>query len=275
MKTTLVSELRPLTMEEMEEMEEMEVMDPYVRSERTGMFCAFEVNNHRRSLGLLAFFLAMFVTLVGFNSLTTGRTHNVDYSQEPVWIATASSDNHYEQLRRFLCDLQPIRDEMPHLRIRVADVGLNERQRALLSDLHRRNFIDEFSVMDFALHPPWWDIKVAVGEYAFKIQALWDTVKIAGVEAKRAGFGSYHVVWLDAGDSFDRAGLDAIVAATKKTGFTSDETDGPASKWTYPAMADYFQEHEPQWDMSDWKNITMCNGALRKEFPLSSIFGTC
>lgn len=214
---------------------------------------------NRRFFGLLI--LLLVVTTLGWKQFSRfRRTISISSSQEPLWIATATSENHYGQLRRFLCDLQPIRDGMPHLRVRVVDVGLSERQRALLWDLQRRNFIDDFSVLDFTMYPPWWNISAGRGEYAFKVQSLWDTVKLAGVEAKKIGHESYHVLWLDSGDSFERAGLDAVVSALDRTGFTSDETMGPATKWIHPGMVKHFQEQEPRWDMSDWKNLTMCNG---------------
>ena len=114
----------------------------------------------------------------------------------------------------------------PFARLVLYDLGLTSRQRSRIRQAAPRAKWRRF---DFAKYPPYFDITVSAGEYA------WKPAIVGGELAKCRGL----LCWMDAGNVV-LARLLALRFETWRKGFYSPSSGGSVGKWTHPGMYDYF-----------------------------------
>lgn len=143
-------------------------------------------------------------------------------SAAPI-VVTASSSNHFGALCQMLRSLERL-----NATVECYDIGLTEAERRALpawdGATHR--------TFDYASYPPFFDVNVNAGEYAWKPAIVADVV-----ERARAAGEPRDVLWADAGCFFHQ--LDAIGGQiTASGGLWVRRSAGTMADWTHPGMFD-------------------------------------
>jgi len=137
-------------------------------------------------------------------------------------IVTGASSNHYHCLRHLLFSISLFE---PDTRVIVYDLGLKPRQRTGLED-------EGFEVRTFRFenYPPYLDIRVNRGEYA------WKPVIIADVLCQVRGA----LLWLDAGNLIHQR-LDRVRGALREHGVYTPVSCGNIQQWTHPLTLEFLK----------------------------------
>ena len=142
----------------------------------------------------------------------------------PLTVVTAASSNHHGALCQMLASLRRL-----DVGVECYDLGLSETERRQLPQWNRAIY----RRFDYASYPPFMDVQVNAGEYA------WKPVIVADVVARaRAGTPPGDVLWADAGCFFDRIGTIADCIAASK-GLWVRRSAGTMRQWTHPGMFAY------------------------------------
>ncbi len=147
-------------------------------------------------------------------------------------IVTGASENHALPLRRFL---RSALDHEPETEVIVYDLGLSGEHRALIA---KRFPLRRF---DFKSYPPYFDISVNTGEYAWKPTILNE------VAAERQG---NIVCWMDAGIIITEP-LKRLRSAVALNGFYSPIGYWYFGDWVHPGMLKFFNL-APDWRYYSW-----------------------
>jgi hypothetical protein len=139
-------------------------------------------------------------------------------------VVTAASSNHYGALVQMLGSLRRF-----DVAVECYDIGLTPAEARALPQwpgvTHRR--------FDYGRYPPFFDVTVNAGEYAWKPAIVADVV-----ERARARTPAHDVLWADAGCYFDA--VDRIAARVAASGGLWVRTSaGTMREWTHPGMFEY------------------------------------
>ena len=155
-------------------------------------------------------------------------------------IITGASSNHFEPLQKLL---RSVRRFHPTLDLAVWDLGLTPTERTSLET----EFTLSVRIFDYSKYPPYFNINVAAGEYAWKPALIQET---------RQALGQRTYLWLDAGDRLIEP-LDKLFLFIEAKGLFSNGTWGNVAKWTYPATFDAINRR-----YQDYISLRMRNGAI-------------
>jgi hypothetical protein len=108
----------------------------------------------------------------------------------------------------------------------IYDLGLTDAQRRRIRSAAPHA---KWRGMDFSEYPPYFDITVNAGHYA------WKPVIVREELGKCRGL----LCWMDAGNLVVKTLL-SLRFETWRKGFYSPSSAGSVQKWTHPAMFDYF-----------------------------------
>jgi hypothetical protein len=143
-------------------------------------------------------------------------------NKDELTLVTASDTSHARSLENLLASIE--RHE-PDARVVVFDLGMTVIELAHL----KSRFGYKFRTFDFQKYPPFLDIRVAAGEYAWKPQLVRD---VAG-EAREI------VCWMDAGNMITEP-LRLLRRETRRAGYYCPRSPGTIGEWTHPGMLAYF-----------------------------------
>lgn len=141
-----------------------------------------------------------------------------------MYIVTGASDNHFKSLCQFLRSVPA--DLLP--RTFVWDLGLSESHQQMLAAEFPATRKRRFPYEDY---PPYFNIHVAAGEYAWKPVAIQRTADEIMDE-------SPILQWCDAGNMFTGP-LTRIEATIRKQGVYTSISWGLIRRYTHPACLDY------------------------------------
>ncbi|KAI7872780.1 hypothetical protein BDF14DRAFT_1748593 [Spinellus fusiger] len=174
-------------------------------------------------------------------------TQRVDY---PFTIITGSSANHLCALENFLYalhQLKPTLETSEFPRVAVYDIGMNRTQLPVLDQLQSNGLIDDLVTFDYYKYPPFWDVALNAGEYAWKTGIVNDA---------RQRYGGI-LIWLDAGNIVTTDFLRNIPSIVREAGgFWSPRSSFSMARWTHPGMFEYFNAKA-----SSYAQKINCNGA--------------
>ena len=123
------------------------------------------------------------------------------------------------------------------------DIGLTAKEATWLREQYLWAELRRFK---FDAHPDYFDVNIAMGEYAWKpviIKEMLDTV-------------ANKVLWLDSGDRLTRpSDLQYTFDRIEQSGFVTTQTSGTTQKWVHPGMHAYLHSES-------MVQRTMCNGAI-------------
>ncbi|KAF7728739.1 hypothetical protein EC973_005576 [Apophysomyces ossiformis] len=186
---------------------------------------------------------------------TTGAEahHSDPVTDTPAYnytFVTAASANHFCALESMLYALREVRQYVPQKefpRIRVYDLGLSAAQRKILQNLQKHNLIDDLIEFNYAIYPPFWDVKNERGQYAWKTGAVKET---------QEQYGGV-IVWLDTGDVPNTRFVRTIPAYIRRHGFWSPRSTGLMdAKFNHDGLFEYFKEPREK-----FAKLENCNGA--------------
>ena len=168
---------------------------------------------------------------------------------DPAFVLVTGADkSHAKSLVQLLTT---IRRHEPRLKVVVYDLGLSRIQRwnALQA------FPCQLRKFRYDLYPPFLDIRVNRGEYA------WKPVLINEVAAHYNGI----VCWMDAGNMLvdDLSRLRAFV---HEHGFYSPRSSGTVANWTHPGMLDWLGVPDG-WDGAARRNLNAACVAFKTSDP--------
>ena len=181
------------------------------------------------------------ILLHAFIYVASGATLHLDgYATKDAAVVTAASSNHFSVLLGFLDSIKEnARNNIP---VFVYDLGLTGVELHRLSTQYSWITVRRF---DFAAHPPYFDIDIARGEYAWKPVIIKEMLDSTAVQ----------VLWLDSGDRLAKdSDLDGIFELIGKHGFLSTATSGTTQTWVHPGTRAYFN--------ASTIDKPMCNGAI-------------
>jgi hypothetical protein len=140
----------------------------------------------------------------------------------PLMYLTAVSSNHFRWFMRLLASVQAVDPRVPY---RVVDLGLAPAERDWLA-ASAAVTVDTF---DFSRYPPYFNVSVAAGEYAFKPVVIAETLERADV-----------VVWMDASNLLKEPLSRHLEDVRRDGGFFSSVSSGTVRDWTHPGMLAYY-----------------------------------
>jgi hypothetical protein len=153
-------------------------------------------------------------------------------------VVTASSSNHFLSLLFFI---RQFRLFEPSTRLVIYDIGLTSCQ---VQHLRGINSPGEIRPFEFGKYPPFYDLEVNAGEYAWKPAIIAEM--LVDNEA---------VLWLDAGN-FLFSTLENVRARMHEHGFYSSTSAGTVADWVHPGTKSYLQIG------SSLDQKQSCNGAV-------------
>jgi hypothetical protein len=149
-------------------------------------------------------------------------------STEHVWIVTGASTNHFRSLCQFLQSLPETQLPFTY----VWDLGLSEESHhSLQSTFPSLTRLRRFPYEEY---PPYFDIHVAAGEYAWKPVAILRTALEIGNEDADAA-----LVWCDAGNRLVGP-LKDLRNVIVTQGVYSPISAGTMRQWTHPGCLAFF-----------------------------------
>ena len=164
-----------------------------------------------------------------------------------VTLVTGSDYSHAHSLMNLLASVKKFE---PDIEVIVYDLGLTQSQLRIL--MKKFNF--EVRKFDFSKYPPYFNIRIAAGEYA------WKPVIIEEVAKQRSGI----VWWMDAGNIIS-APLTDYIQKNREAGFWQTSSGGTIGRWTHPEMLRYFKLP------SDWKSNEIMLAATCVAFDTQNI----
>lgn len=135
-------------------------------------------------------------------------------------IVTGASSNHFRCLTHLLFTIS----RFENARTIVYDLGLEPHQLERLKEKW------EVRRFPFEKYPPHFDMRVGMGQYAWKPVIVVDTLRETGG----------NVLWMDAGNLVHRR-LDRIRKLLALRGFYSPPSSGTISRWTHPGTLKYLE----------------------------------
>jgi len=144
-----------------------------------------------------------------------------------VTIVTAADSSHAKSLCQLL---RSVITRLPTCSIICFDLGMTNDERSQATELLAKVDYGELRLFPFDDHPPYFNIRVNAGEYA------WKPVIIASVVDSRP---NALVIWLDAGNLVTNNLFWVLKIATRE-GFFSPWSSGTIAEWTHPKMLQMF-----------------------------------
>ena len=149
-----------------------------------------------------------------------------------MWIVTGASENHAKSLLQFLHSIPNPYQSQTY----VWDLGLSETTLRQI----QTKFSMQIRQFPFEQYPPYFNIGVAAGEYAWKPVLLWKT-------AQELGKGQ--MLWCDAGNRFTGS-LESLRKVIQRQGVYSPISAGTIQQWTHPLCLSYLKVDEWMLGMS-------------------------
>ena len=176
--------------------------------------------------GLWAKWFIMFAVLAIIAILLVLKYVNSAFTtDDKITIITGASDNHFKSLCNFIRSAYQYAD-MP-FKLYVYDLDLNtenvEKLKAEFPDAIYKKF-------DYSKYPPYFNIHVAAGEYAWKPVIINEVAEI-----EKSGV----LIWCDAGNLFTGP-LSHLVNCIKETQIYSPTSSDNIGYWTHIKMQEYF-----------------------------------
>jgi hypothetical protein len=126
--------------------------------------------------------------------------------------------------------LQEYHDKFQTIPLFIYDLGLVVKELNIIRSKYPQTTIRTFN---FANFPPYFNISVNAGEYAWKpliVKEMLDTTTSA-------------VLWLDSGDRIaSRNDLENAFSRIEKYGHVTAVSSGTTKKWVYPATLEFLKE---------------------------------
>lgn len=145
-------------------------------------------------------------------------------------LVTAASPGHFRSLLQFL---KSVRRYEPAVTCLIYGMKLEGRMRDLLAGKYRNR---EYYDFDFSKYPPFFDVDLNNGAYAWKPAIIWDAM------TRTEG----PVCWMDSGNVLI-SNLDGIRRELARSGFYSPYSPGSMEEWTHPGMLASLNIG-PEWD---------------------------
>lgn len=145
-------------------------------------------------------------------------------------IVTGASQNHFIPLFNFIISFIKHYENDDTIKLVVYDLGFNQKEWTSLQKRNGKHGNIVFKTFNYELYPPYFDINVNAGEYAWKPIIINDTcIEYGGV-----------VCWMDAGNIIQHR-LDELNCVIKIEGVHSPMSSGNINKWTHPLTLDYMK----------------------------------
>ena len=168
----------------------------------------------------------------------------------PFTIVTAASSNHFCALESMLYTFRELKKyvapkEFP--RLVVYSLGIDSNQQSIVNNMLEKEYFDEFIEFNYDAYPPFWNVQIERGQYAWKPGIVKEAQK------KYGGV----IVWLDTGDVPNALFIKMIPEYIRRHGFWSPRSTGLiGSKFNHIGMFNYFKLRRKDFEM--YEN---CNGA--------------
>lgn len=154
-------------------------------------------------------------------------------------VVTGASSNHFDVLLGFLSNLEA--NNPTNIPVIVYSLDLSEKQRQEISERFERTDLKSFN---FSAYPPYFDVEIARGEYAWKPVIIHDVLDMYT-----------NVLWLDSGDRLSGPTvLETAFAILKRQGFVTTSTSGTTKTWVHKKSLMYLN--------ATGLDVQMCNGAI-------------
>jgi len=156
-------------------------------------------------------------------------------------IVTAADSTHFDTLRWCLYRASQTN---PCETIIVYNLGMNHEEIVQLVRMRRTFGTLIIRPFDFFLYPPYFNMSIAAGEYAFKPVVITEVLK------------EYeYTVWIDAGTLLN-AQLTPLYSFLHERGFYSGGSSGQIKDWTHPGVFKYLKVNPAQFN-----GVGNCNAA--------------
>ncbi|KAI7857079.1 hypothetical protein BDC45DRAFT_501631 [Circinella umbellata] len=165
-------------------------------------------------------------------------------------VVTAASSNHFCALESMLYtfrELQKYVAPQDFPRLVVYNLGIDAHQRTIMDNLYKEAYFDDMVDFDYDAYPPFWNVQINRGQYA------WKPGIVKEVQKKYGGV----IVWLDTGDVPNALFMKMIPQYIRRHGFWSPRSTGLiGSKFNHIGMFNYFKLRRKDFEMFE-----NCNGA--------------
>lgn len=136
---------------------------------------------------------------------------------QKIILITGCSSNHYKSLLQFINSFKKYENE---IKLIIYDLGLSQSELLFL----RNSFNYEVNCFNYSKYPPFVNIKINAGEYA------WKPILINEVFEKNR---NSIIIWMDSGNLF-QSDLNDLVCTIKNNKIYSPSSSGTIKDWTHP-----------------------------------------
>lgn len=143
-------------------------------------------------------------------------------SDLPLTIVTGASQNHFKSLKQFLSTVDTSR-----FTCYVYDLGLDKSAVTELT----QTFTIQMRTFDYSKYPPYFNIHVNAGEYAWKPAIIFEVMS----EVQNG-----LLLWCDAGNKIHDRYLRRLREFTTQQKIYSPSSDGTIKQWTHQKTLDWF-----------------------------------
>jgi hypothetical protein len=168
-------------------------------------------------------------------------------------LVSAADQTHFLSLLQLLCSIKRTKKIVGDIEVEIWDLGLVESQIEFL----KRYFGDMVSLrkFEFEHYPPWMDVKINAGEYAWKPNII--ELSLTSTEETRS---ADCLIWIDAGNIIDM-NIVGIHNFLEKGLLYSPTSSGVVSDWTHQKTIEY--DGRSYWrNYEIFKNFPCRNGAV-------------
>ena len=161
-------------------------------------------------------------------------------------IITGADHTHYKTLEQWLVNMHNKIGKYNGLQIIVWDLGLSKNERNELES--RFSKFCEFKTFDYSKHPPWFNISINAGEYAWKPAIIKASLDIRSRRAK-------YLIWLDSGHLItDLDEFSLIFSLLNNRLIYSPPSSGNIHDWTHPKTLEYLKVDTWNIDLNELRN---------------------
>ena len=175
---------------------------------------------------ILLLFLLLLILLLILKYLKSGFS-----SSNKITIVSGASDNHFKSLCNFIRSLY--KNANMDFKLYVYDLDLNAENVEKLKTEFPNAIYKKF---DYSKYPPYFNIHVAAGEYAWKPVIINEVAQL-----EKDGI----LIWCDGGNLLNGE-LSQLVDAIKDTQIYSPTSNDTVGYWTHIKMQEYFNIQNDQ-----------------------------
>ena len=148
-------------------------------------------------------------------------------------IITGADHSHYKTLVQWLVNMQNKMVRHKGVQIIVWDLGLKNEERMELEK--RFSKFCKFKTFDYSQHPPWFNISINAGEYAWKPAIIKASLDLKSYSAK-------YLIWLDSGHLItDLDEFSQLYPLLNDRHLYSPPSSGNIEDWTHPKTLEYLK----------------------------------